>query len=123
MQPGRSLTALVCGSLLLVACSGRLNGETMSEQERYDAAWQAVTAAGDPREQRRQIDAFLALNQQADAPALQVLVSSLDTGQRAPIDRALWDNPQRYEVTLRYGERSYVFVPQSADSLKPLFRE
>ncbi|WP_417471973.1 hypothetical protein [Luteimonas mephitis] len=116
------LPLLAC-TLLFVACSGRLNGEDMSAHQDFDAAWQVVQAAGTAQDQRNGIDAFLAMNQQAGAPPLQVNVRKRATGQAAPIDQALWDHPGDYEVTLRYGDRRYVFVPQSRSSLEPLFHE
>ncbi|WP_242111766.1 hypothetical protein [Luteimonas aquatica] len=95
----------------------------MSGNDATDNAWQAVRAAATPEDQRRGIDAFLALQQGAGAPPLQVSVRELASGQKARIDQALWDHPQQYEVTLRYGDRQYPFVPQSRASLEPLFRE
>ena len=88
-----------------------------------DAAWQAVRDAADPAQQRARLDAFLAMNRQAGAPPLMVDVARRDTGERAPIDKALWADPQHYEVTLRYGQRRYGFVPLARTSLEPLFRE
>lgn len=117
------LLALVAGCLLLMACGGRPNGERMSSDDDFQAAWQAVQSADSASEQRQKIDAFLAMNQRAGAPPLQVSVRNQATGEKAPIDQALWDNPQQFEVTLRYGERRYVFVPLSRSSLEPLFRE
>lgn len=114
---------LLGGILLLVACSARPNGDDMSTQRDFDTFWQAVTAAGTAQAQRAAIDAFLEANQQAGAPPLQVRVRHGDTGEAAPIDKALWDNPQQYQVELRYGGRRYEFVPLSPASLEPLFRE
>lgn len=94
-----------------------------SEAAPLDAAWQAVRDAPDPATQRTRLDAFLAMNRQAGAPPLMVDVARADTGERAPIDKALWAEPQRYQVTLRYGQRRYAFVPLSRASLEPLFRE
>lgn len=118
----KKLSLLAC-TLLLVACSGRLNGEDMSTHQDFDTAWQAVQTAATAEDQRQRIDAFLALNRQAGAPPLQVNVRKRATGEAAPIDQALWDNPGQYEVVLRYGDRKYRFVPQSHSSLEPLFRE
>lgn len=113
-----------CCVLICVACGGRANGEKMSPDAQYDSAWQAVTSAQTAESQRAAIDAFIALNESSDgAPPRQVSVTASASGQKAPIDNALWANPQQYEVTLRYGERSYVFVPKSRLSLEPLFRE
>lgn len=109
--------------LAVTACNGTANGEGMSTQRDFDAEWQAVTAAATAGDQRAAIDAFLAANQRAGAPPLQVNVRRRDSGEAAPIDRALWDNPGDYEVVLRYGERRYPFVPLSRSSLEPLFRE
>ncbi len=89
----------------------------------FDAAWQAVLAADSSERQRQQIDAFLALNREAGAPPLQVSVKEVTSGETVAIGKALWENPQAYEVTLRYDGRSYAFVPQSRASLEPLFRE
>ncbi|GAA3913132.1 hypothetical protein [Luteimonas lutimaris] len=118
----KKLSLLAC-TLLLVACSGRLKGEGMGAHQDFDAAWQAVQAAGTAEDQRREIDAFLSMNQQAGAPPLQVNVRRRDSGEAAPIDQALWDHPGEYEVVLRYGDRKYPFVPKSRSSLEPLFRE
>jgi len=118
----KKLSLLAC-TLLLVACSGRLNGEDMSTQRDFDGAWQAVTAADSAQAQRQAIDAFLEANRQAGAPPLQVNVRRRDSGEAAPIDQALWDHPDQYEVVLRYGDRKYPFVPLSRSSLEPLFRE
>jgi len=115
-------TLLAC-TLILVACSARLHGEDMSTQRDFDAAWQAVTAADSAQSQRQAIDAFLEANRQAGAPPLQVNVRRRDSGEAAPIDQALWDHPDQYEVVLRYGDRKYPFVPASRSSLEPLFRE
>lgn len=95
----------------------------MSGDENFEAAWQAVRTAASADGQRQGIDAFLTMNQQAGAPALQVSVKRLDTGKETPVERALWEHPQQYEVTLHYGDRKYSFVPQSRASLEPLFRE
>lgn len=109
--------------LALTACSGTPNGEGMSNQRDFNAEWQAVTAARSAQEQRAAIDAFLEANQRAGAPPLQVNVRLRDSGEAAPIDKALWDNPGQYEVVLRYGDQRYSFVPLSRSSLEPLFRE
>ena len=51
----KKLSLLAC-TLLLVACSGRLNGEDMSAQQDFDAGWQAVTAAATAQAQRDALD-------------------------------------------------------------------
>lgn len=114
---------LLACSLLANACGAGRNGDNMSNDAGIDAAWLEVRDATAADEQRRRIDAFLALNQQAGAPPLMVNVARRDTGGKAAIDKALWENPQQYEVTLRYGDRRYSFVPLSRSSLEPLFRE
>lgn len=95
----------------------------MSNPAAIDAAWLEVRDATTADAQRGAVDAFLALNQQAGAPPLMVNVANRDTGEQAAIDQALWDNPQQYEVTLRFGDRRYSFTPLSRSSLEPLFRE
>lgn len=95
----------------------------MSSKNEIESAWQAVDAATDPQDQRQRIERFLALNQAAGAPPMQVLVKDRETGARAPIDKVLWENPHRFELTLRFGDREYRFIPQSRVSLEPLFRE
>ncbi len=95
----------------------------MGETHKVDAAWQEVTSAGTAEAQRRHLDAFLALNAEIGAPPLQVSVKELASGARVPISKALWANPQNYEVTLRYEQRTYTFTPKSAASLEPLFNE
>lgn len=124
-------TALVAG--LLAACGtgttgerttgARMTQDATTEPAGFNAAWQAVRDATSADAQRDGIDAFLAMNQQAGAPPLMVNVAKRDTGAKAAIDQALWDNPQQYEVTLRYGDRRYGFTPLSRASLEPLFRE
>lgn len=117
---------LLAGSLLAGACgAGRPgpSGDQMSNQAAIDAAWLDVRDATAADAQRSAVDAFLALNQQAGAPPLMVNVAKRDTGEKAAIDQALWDNPQQYEVTLRFGDRRYSFTPLSRSSLEPLFRE
>lgn len=96
----------------------------MSPDPTFDTAWQAVTSAQTPGAQRSALDTFMALNESGTgALPRQVSVTERATGTKAPIDNALWAEPQKFEITLRYGERSYVFVPQSRSSLEPLFRE
>lgn len=95
----------------------------MATANEFDAAWERVQQASDAQAQRDEVAGFLRRNEQAGAPALQVSVARRDTGEKAAIDDALWQHPDRYEVTLRYGTRSHVFVPLSAASLEPLFRE
>ena len=95
----------------------------MATANEFDAAWERVREATDAQAQRDEIVGFLRHNEQAGAPALQVSVIRRDTGEKAAIDDALWQHPDRYEVTLRYGARSHVFVPLSSASLEPLFRE
>lgn len=109
-------------ALLLAACQASTPGETMAAP-RFDDAWQAVTAAATPQAQREAIDAFLAANAAAGSPPLLVQVHRRGTRDVAPIDQALWDAPTDFEVTLRYGDQRYVFVPLSRSSLEPLFRE
>jgi hypothetical protein len=115
-------TALLA-SLLTGACGAGANGDRMKDDAKFDVAWQAVRDAATADAQRKGIDAFLELNQQAGAPPLMVNVTRRDSGEKAAIDQALWDNPQQYEVTLRYGDRRYGFTPLSRSSLEPLFRE
>lgn len=115
--------ALACALALLVACGNHATGGNMTTGNDIDVAWERVTAAPDAEAQRREIVDFLRRNEEAGAPALQVSVAERDTGARAPIGDALWEQPDRYEVTLRFGERRYVFVPMSRASLEPLFRE
>ena len=38
-------------------------------------------------------------------------------------DKALWERPGDYVLTLSYGPREYEFTPLSRSSLEPLFRE
>ncbi|MEN1960037.1 hypothetical protein WCE41_06840 [Luteimonas sp. MJ246] len=95
----------------------------MTTASEFESAWERVREASDAQVQRDEVIAFLRRNEQAGAPALQVSVAHRDTGARAAIDDALWQQPDRYEVTLRFGERSHVFVPLSRESLVPLFRE
>ncbi|MCW5579748.1 MAG: hypothetical protein KIS72_00145 [Luteimonas sp.] len=117
----RPFKALWLG-LLLAACHASTPGDTMAAP-RFDDAWQAVTAAATPQAQREAIDAFLAANVQAGAPPLMVVVHRRDSRAPAPIDQALWEAPSDFEVTLRYGDERYSFVPLSRSSLEPLFRE
>lgn len=114
---------LLTAGLLSSACGSGRSGDEMKHDAAADTAWTRVTAATSAAEQRQQIDAFLASQQQGGAPPLMVNVAKRDGGAPAPIDDALWQNPQDYEVTLRYGERRYRFVPLSRSSLEPLFRE
>lgn len=127
MNKGTSRFALIAlllaGSVLASACGTGLDGGGMGGDANFDTAWEAVRAAESTDAQRQRIDAFLAMNQQAGAPPLMVSVARRDTGEKAAIDQALWDNPQDYEVTLRYDERRYRFVPLGRASLEPLFRE
>lgn len=95
----------------------------MSVTADHDAAWEQVRTAPDAATQRQRIVDFLRQNETAGAPALQVLLYRRDTGAQAPIDDALWANPDQYEVQLSLGERQYRFVPRSRESLEPLFRE
>lgn len=110
-------------SLLLMACSDQANGEKMSGNANLDAVWQAVQTASSADGQRREIDAFLAMGQPEGTPPMQVSVKDLASKHDAPLDKALWENPQQYEVTLHFGDRKYSFVPRSRASLEPLFRE
>src|SRR5688500_5327878 len=119
---GRSeLSALFLSLFLAASCNGQAHRGNVPVND--EKAWRAVVDATDAESQRARLEEFLKQNTDAGAPALQVSVRSLDTGEKARIDKALWDNPQRYEVTLRYGERQYVFIPKSRASLDPLFRE
>ncbi|RPD85375.1 hypothetical protein [Luteimonas sp. 100069] len=95
----------------------------MKHDAAADTAWARVTTATTAAQQRQEIDAFLAIQQQGGAPPVMVDVTKRDGGAPAPIDDALWQNPQDYEVSLRYGDRRYRFVPLSRSSLEPLFRE
>ena len=95
----------------------------MTGEASFDQAWQAVRAATAPDRQREQIDAFLELNRQAGSGPLMVRVRRADTGEKSAIDKALWEHPQEYVVTLSYGAREYEFTPLSRSSLEPLFRE
>lgn len=95
----------------------------MATTNEFDVAWERVREASDPGTQRDAIAAFLRRNEEAGAPAVQVSVAHRDTGEKAAIDDALWQHPDRYQVTLRYGTRSHVFVPLSSASLEPVFRE
>lgn len=105
------------------ACTRPVSGNAMSANADQDAAWEQVRTAPDVATQRQRIVEFLRQNETAGAPALQVLVYRRDTGAQAPIDDALWANPDQFEVQLSLGERQYRFVPQSRESLEPLFRE
>lgn len=119
-----ALSALaLSASLLTGACGAGTPGDRMKDDASFDAAWQSVRDATAADAQRAAIDAFLALNQQTGSPPLMVNVARRDTGEKAAIDKALWENPQQYEVTLRYGDRRYGFTPLSRASLEPLFRE
>lgn len=114
----------VAGTLaLLLACGSQVGGGAMATEHEFDAAWERVREASDAQVQRDAVVEFLRRNEQSGAPALQVSVTHRDTGAKAAIDDALWQHPDRYEVTLRYGARSHVFVPLSSASLEPLFRE
>lgn len=95
----------------------------MQNSESSRTAWQQVVDADSDAAQRERLEAFLALHPQGTEPRLVVSVEDAATGQKAPIDKALWSNPQGYRVTLRYGDETYVFTPRSAASLEPLFRE
>lgn len=95
----------------------------MATEHEFEDAWERVREASDAGVQRAEIAAFLRRNEEAGAPALQVSVANRETGGKAAIDDALWQHPDRYEITLRYGTRSHVFVPLSSASLEPLFRE
>ena len=117
------LTALLLSLFLAVSCNGQEHQGNAAVTVDYEKAWREVAEAPDAATQRARLEEFLKRNTDDRAPALEVFVRSLDTGERARIDKALWANPQRYEVTLRYGERRYVFIPKSRDSLDPLFRE
>lgn len=115
--------AVVCALALLVACGSQVIGGGMATDSEFDGAWERVRGATDAQEQGDAVAAFLRRNEEAGAPALQVSVHRRDTGAKAAIDDALWQDPSQYEVTLRYGARSHVFVPLSPASLQPLFRE
>ena len=115
--------AVVCALALLVACGSQVTGGGMATSSEFDTAWERVVAAPDAQAQRDAVVAFLRRNDEAGAPALQVSVHRRDTGAKAGIDDALWQDPSQYEATLRYGTRSHVFVPLSPASLQPLFRE
>jgi hypothetical protein len=117
-------SAALLSTALLSSCSGRANGDpTMQQGAGAQAAqWQAVDDAS-AAEQPQRLEAFLAAQTQAGAPPLQVTVRDKASGAAAKIDKALWAAPSNYEVTLRYGQDTYVFVPKSGESLKPLFRE
>lgn len=117
------LALLLAHCVSAAACGGGLAGDTMTGEASFDQAWQAVRAATAPDLQRQEIDAFLELNQQAGSGPLRVRVRRADTGEKAAIDKALWERPQEYVVTLSYGAREYEFTPLSRSSLEPLFRE
>lgn len=124
MRPRTSMLALLLAHCMAAAaCGGGLAGETMTGEASFDQAWQAVRAATAPDRQREQIDAFLELNRQAGSGPLMVRVRRADTGEKSAIDKALWEHPQEYVVTLSYGAREYEFTPLSRSSLEPLFRE
>ena len=106
-----------------VACGGAASGARMSDTHSSKAAWQRVVDADSETTQRAELDAFLALHPPGSEPRLQVSVVDAASGQKAPIDKALWAAPQNYRVTLSYGDETYVFTPKSRASLEPLFRE
>ena len=98
-------------------------GEAMTDEAAFDRAWEAVRAATAPDRQRQEIDAFLELNRQAGSGPLMVRARHAGTGAKSAIDKALWERPQDYVLTLGYGPREYEFTPLSRSSLEPLFRE
>ena len=95
----------------------------MHQSHPLDAAWQAVTAADSAEIQRERIDAFLEAKREAGSGPLMVRVRHRDSGEKSGIDKALWEHPERYVLTLSYGQKEYEFVPLSRSSLEPLFRE
>lgn len=110
--------------LATTACAGGFKGtHTMHQSHPLDAAWQAVTAADSAEIQRERIDAFLQANREAGSGPLMVRVRHRDSGEKSGIDKALWEHPERYVLTLSYGQKEYEFVPLSRSSLEPLFRE
>lgn len=115
--------AMVCALALLVACGSQVTGGGMATSSEFETAWERVVDAPDAQAQRDAVVAFLRRNEEAGAPALQVSVTRRETGEKVPVGAALWQEPDRHEVTLRYGTRHHVFVPMSTASLEPLFRE
>lgn len=118
-----ALALLLAHCMAAAACGGGMAGDTVAGEASFDRAWQAVRAATAPDRQRQEIDAFLELNRQAGSGPLMVRVRHADTGAKSAIDKALWERPQDYVVTLVYGAREYEFTPASRSSLEPLFRE
>ena len=113
----------LAASLSGTACASADVGSEMSQHTNIDSTWSEVVEAETAEVQRERIDAFLELNRQAGSHGLMVSAARRADGTKAAIDKALWDNPQDYELTLRYGDRVYRFVPLSRASLEPLFRE
>jgi hypothetical protein len=117
MRSALLASAMAC----LLACGSHATGGGMGDG--MDAAWERVRTAPDADAQRDAVQAFVREYEAGGAPALQVSAVLRATGEKAAIDRALWERPGDYELTLRYGERRYVFVPLSSASLVPLLRE
>lgn len=118
------LALLLAHCVLVAACGAGVTGRQMTtETDSFDSAWQAVQDATTPQQQREHIDAFLQQQHDAGSGPLLVRVQRRDTGEKAAIDKALWEHPDQYLVSILYGQRQYDFVPLSRLSLEPLFRE
>lgn len=95
----------------------------MGSSPSIESSWQTVEQSKSADQQAQAIEQFLELNREAGALSYQVKAKLRATNTKAPIDQAIWDKPQDYELTLTYGDKEYVFVPLSDKSLIPLFRE
>ncbi len=123
-RPTPRLALLLAHCVLVAACGAGVTGRQMTtDTDSFDRAWQAVQDATTPEQQREHIDAFLQHQQEAGSGPLLVRVQRRDSGEKAAIDKALWEHPERYLVSILYGQRQYDFVPLSRLSLEPLFRE
>lgn len=122
-RPAPRVALLLAHCVLAAACGAGVKGEQMTTNDSFDSAWQAVQNATTPERQREHIDAFLQQQREAGSGPLLVRVQRRDTGEKAAIDKALWEHPDQYLVSILYGQRQYDFVPLSRLSLEPLFHE
>ena len=118
-----ALALLLAHCLAAAACGGGMAGGAMTGEAAFDRAWEDVRTATAPELQRQAIDAFLELNRQAGSGPLMVRARHAGSGAKSAIDKALWERPGDYVLTLSYGPREYEFTPLSRSSLEPLFRE